>query len=78
MAISISALKSEIKAAFDAEKGQTADQDKSIDRIAGAIAEAVAKQIVTGIDTATVTPILTAPPMGGAVTGTITIKASAK
>ncbi len=78
MAVSINTLKSEIKAAFDAEKGQTADQDKSIDRIAGAIAEAVAKQIITGIDTATVTPVLVAPPMGGAVTGTITLKASAK
>lgn len=78
MAISISALKSEIKEALNAEKGQTADQDKSIDRIAGAIAEAVAKQIVTGIDMATVTPVLMAPPMGGTVTGTITLKATAK
>lgn len=78
MAVSTQILKSEIKAAFDAEKEKTGDQDASIDRIAGAIAEAVAKQIVTGIDTAMVTPVLTAPPMGGAVTGTITIKAAAK
>lgn len=78
MAVSISTLKSEIKTALNAEKGQTGNQDASIDRIAAAIAEAVAKQIIAGIDTATVMPVLTAPPMGGAVTGIITIKASAK
>lgn len=71
-------MKSEIKAAFNSEKGQTDNQDESIDRIAGAIADAVAKQIVAGINTATVTPVLVAPPTGGAVTGTITIKAIAK
>lgn len=78
MPVSIDTLTKEIKAAFDAEKAQTSDQDASIQRIAAAIAAAVAKQIVAGIDTATLTPVLVAPPMGGAVTGTITIKASAK
>lgn len=76
MAISIDTLTKEIKAAFDAEKEQTSDQDASIQRIAAAIATAVAKQIVTGIDTATVTPVLVAPPAGGPVTGTITLKAN--
>lgn len=76
MAISIDTLTKEIKAAFDAEKKQTSDQDASIQRIAAAIAKAVAKQIAAGIDTATVTPVLVAPPAGGAVTGTITIKSN--
>ena len=75
MPVSISTLKSGIKAAFDAEKGQTDNQDASIDRIAGAIANAVATQIVQGINTAVVVPVLASP--AGPVTGSITITASA-
>jgi tRNA A37 threonylcarbamoyltransferase TsaD len=75
MAVSISTLKTAIKAAFNAEKDKTDDQAGSIDRIAGAIAEAVAEQIVQGINTATVMPALAAP--NGPVTGSITITASA-
>lgn len=76
MAVSVSSLKKEIKAAFVAEMEQTGDLEACIDRIAGAIAEAVATEIVNGIDTTTVTPVLVAPPTGGPVTGTITLKAT--
>jgi hypothetical protein len=73
--VSISTLKLAIKAAFDAEKDKTDNQQASIDRIADAIANAVAVQIVQGINTAIVLPALVSPT--GPVTGTITITASA-
>ncbi len=66
-----------IKAAFNAEKTQTDDQDGSIDRIAESIANAVADAVVQGVNTATVVPVLVAPLGGGPVTGKITITASA-
>ncbi len=76
MSVSIEALTAGIKAAFDNEKNQTDNQQASIDRLAKNIAKAVADQIVQGINTATVVPALTSPV--GAVTGSITITASAK
>lgn len=75
MSVSKSTLKAQIKAAFDAEKRQTDNQDASIDRIAKKIANAAAAQIVQGINTAIVVPVLACPV--GAVTGSITITASA-
>jgi hypothetical protein len=75
MAVSINTLKEAIKAAFDAEKEKIDDQSGSIDRIAEAIADAVATQIVQGINTAMVTLVLAAP--NGPVTGNITITAVA-
>lgn len=72
MGVSITTLKHQIKAAFDAEKDKTDDQAGSIDRISEAIAEAVAAQIVQGVNTATATPELVSAQ--GPVTGTITIK----
>lgn len=74
MPVSEIRLKAAIKAAFDREKNEIDNQQASIDRIAAAIAEAVADQIVEGINTAVVTPALVSP--SGAVTGVITIKAS--
>lgn len=78
MAVSTSTLKTAIKAAFNNEKDKIDGQDASIDRLSEAIAKAVAIEIVQGIDTAVVTPVLVAPATGGPVTGTITIKASAE
>ncbi|MCD8173810.1 MAG: hypothetical protein LUD76_10220 [Alistipes sp.] len=82
MAVSLSKLEEDIKAAFDAEKNKTENPDQSIANIAKAIAVAVAEQIVQGINTAEVTnvPNLTAPSMGGPVTGSIdtTLKATAE
>ena len=75
MPVSKTVLKSAIKAAFDNEKTQTDGQDASIDRIATAISDAVANAIVQGVNTATVAAVLTSP--SGAVTGNITITASA-
>ncbi|MDR2449784.1 MAG: hypothetical protein LBD52_07485 [Prevotellaceae bacterium] len=75
MSVSISTLKTAIKAAFDAEKDKTDDQFGSIDRISEAIAKAVATQIVQGINTAEVVPVLAAP--NGPVSGSITITAAA-
>jgi len=75
MPVSISTLESGIKAAFNAEKDKTGDQQASIDNIAKAIANAVAAQIVQGINTAIVVPALVSP--AGPVSGTITITASA-
>ena len=76
MAVSISGLKTAIKAAFDAEKNQTDDQQGSIDRISQAIAEACATAIVEGVNTAVVVPMLT-DSLNAPVTGTIEITASA-
>ena len=76
MAVSISQLKTAIKAAFDGEKNQTDDQQGSIDRISQAIAEACATAIVQGVNTAVVTPVLL-DSLNAPVTGTITIVASA-
>lgn len=76
MAISIDGLKDALKAAFDAEKGQTDDQDASIERISTAFATAIASQIEQAINTASVTIDLTAAgvPVEGAITITTTTK----
>ncbi len=78
MAISESKIKEAVKAAFEGEKEKTDDQSGSIDRISGAIAKVVAAQIQEGINSAVITPVLTAPAGGGPVGGTITIEAVAE
>nr|DAF13300.1 MAG TPA: hypothetical protein [Caudoviricetes sp.] len=76
MAVSITAIKEAIQTAFNNEKDKADDQAGSIERIAQAIADVVAEQIVQGINTAAVVPTLTSPT--GAVTGKITITAKAE
>lgn len=76
MGVSKTALKEQIKAAFNAEKDRTDDQAGSIERISEAIADAVALQIVQGVNTATVVPTLASP--SGPVTGTIVITSTAE
>jgi len=75
MAVSTSQLKAVVKAAFDAEKEQTGDQQGSIDRISQAIADAVADAIVQGVNSAEIAMLLTSA-TGGPVSGSITITAS--
>jgi AmiR/NasT family two-component response regulator len=74
MAVSIITLKEDIKNAFIAEKDKTDNQPESIDKIADAIAKAVAAQIVQGINTTVVLPVLASP--AGPVSGSITLQAS--
>lgn len=71
MPVQKAALKNAIKSAYLAEMDKTSDPEASIDRIAGAIAEAVSAAIVEGVNTAVVTLANTAGP----VTGTITASA---
>jgi hypothetical protein len=76
MAISIQAMKTALKAAFDAEKDQTDDQEASIDRITTAMAQTIAEQIEQGINTAVIALNLTVD--GVPVDGTITITTTAE
>lgn len=71
MAISIPDLKNALKAAFEAEKEQTENQDASIERITTAMARAIAEQVERGINTASIGISLTAA--GVPVEGEITI-----
>lgn len=64
-------MKDALKAAFDAEKNQTSDQDASIERISTAFATAITSQIEQAINTASITIDLTAA--GVPVEGKITI-----
>jgi type I site-specific restriction-modification system R (restriction) subunit len=75
MAVDTDKLKKEIEEALNKESKKTADQEDSIKQIAVAIAEAVATQIVEGINTTTVIPVLESS--AGPVSGKITLKASA-
>lgn len=63
-------LKNAIVAAFKAEMEQTKDPEKSIDRIAGAISDAVAVAIVEGVNTAVIALSNTAGPVAGTITAT--------
>ncbi len=69
-------MKTALKAAFDAEKNQTDDQEASIDRITTAMAQTIAEQIEQGINTAVVSLNLTVD--GVPVEGTIAIKTTAE
>ena len=67
-------LKTDIKTLLDANKVIKVDQQKAIDDFAEALASKIADAIKRGIDTAQVTPVLTAG--GTTVTGTITLLAT--
>lgn len=69
-------MKTALKAAFDAEKDQTDDQEASIDRITTAMAQTIAEQIEQGINTAVIAMNLTVD--GVPVDGTITITTTAE
>ena len=75
MPVTVNTLKTAVKAAFDAEKEQTGDQQGSIDRISQAIADAVADAVVQGVNSAEIAMLLTSA-TGGPVSGSITITAS--
>ena len=68
MAVDLNNIKQVVKAAFEAEKNRTDDQNGSIDRIAGAIAQAASTAAVQAVNTSVIS--LAAP--NGPVTGTIT------
>lgn len=67
MPVQKSTLQKAIKSAYIAEMDKTSDPEESIDRIAEAIANAVAAAIVEGVNSAVITLSNTAGP----VTGTI-------
>ena len=74
MAIVKEEIRDRIRAIFEHERTQTDNQEASIERIYTALAGIIADVAVEAVNTAVVTntPVLIAPPTGGAVTGTIT------
>jgi hypothetical protein len=70
MSLNKTQLKNSIQLAFDSQKGKTENQASAINDLAQKIADAV--EVYVKSITVTSIPVLTAPPGGGPVTGTIT------
>jgi hypothetical protein len=74
MAVNKAQLETDIKALLNSSKVLESDQQSAIDNFASTLADKISDAIVRGINTATVSPVLTAGSV--AVTGTITLTAT--
>lgn len=74
MAVNKTQLETDIKALLNSSKVLESNQQSAIDNFASTLADKISDAIVRGINTAMVTPVLTAGSV--AVTGTITLTAT--